>query len=83
MKLHYIRFHFQEVSNHRARGGRREYLKFSFSAFSHRGVGHRPYGFRLVERAYSSERPEAVISAVNYHASCSIKPAVFLGPRLC
>jgi hypothetical protein len=27
--------------------------------FSHRGVGTGPYGFRLVERAYSSERPEA------------------------
>jgi hypothetical protein len=50
----------------------------SFSAPSHRGrlrlvdssptgrrVGFRPYGFRLVERAYSSERPEAAISAVN------------------
>jgi hypothetical protein len=27
---------------------------------SHRCVGTGPYGFRLVERAYSSERPEAV-----------------------
>jgi hypothetical protein len=49
-----------------------------FSAPSHRGrlrlvdssptgrrVGFRPYGFRLVEGAYSSERPEAAISAVN------------------
>jgi hypothetical protein len=36
-----------------------------FSAPSHRGVGFRPYGFRLVERAGSSERPEAAISAVN------------------
>jgi len=26
---------------------------------SRRGVGIGPYGFRLVERAYSSERPEA------------------------
>jgi len=42
-------------------------FSFFFSAFSRRGVGHRPYGFRLVEpRAYSSERPEAANSAVNY-----------------
>jgi len=34
MKLHEIRSHFQEVSHRRARGDRRDYLKFSFSAFS-------------------------------------------------
>jgi hypothetical protein len=79
MKLHEIRCHFQEESHRRARGDRRDYLKFSFSAFSHRGVGYIPYGFRLVElRAYSSERPEAANSAVNYYVSCSIRPAVFL-----
>jgi hypothetical protein len=79
MKLHEIQCHFQEVSHRRARGDRRDYLKFSFSAFSHRGVGTRPYGFRLVEPiAYSSERPEAANSAVNYYVSCSIRPAVFL-----
>ncbi len=55
----------QEVSHRRARGDRRDYLKFSFSAFSHRGVGTRPYG------------PEAANSAVNYYVSCSIRPAVF------
>jgi hypothetical protein len=43
------------------------------------GRRHRPYGFRLVEhRVYSSERPEAANSAVNYYVSCSIRPAVFL-----
>jgi hypothetical protein len=79
MKLHEFRCHFQEESHHRARGDRRDYLKFFFSAVSHRGVGHRTYGFRLVEsRAYSSERPEAANSAVNYYVSCSIRPAVFL-----
>jgi hypothetical protein len=57
----------------------RDYKKFSFSAFSHRGVGPCPYGFRLVEPiAYSSERPEAANSAVKYYVSCSIRPAVFL-----
>jgi hypothetical protein len=67
MKLHEIRCHFQEVFHRRARGDRRDYFYFFFSAFSHRGVGHRPYGFRLVEpRSYSSERPEAASSAVNY-----------------
>jgi hypothetical protein len=41
-------------------------IKISFfSALSHRGVGLRPYGLRLVERVYSSERPEAEICAVN------------------
>jgi hypothetical protein len=54
MKLHEIRCHFQEVSHRRARRDRRDELKFSFSAFSHRGAGHRPYG------------PEAANSAVNY-----------------
>jgi len=34
MKLHEIRCYFQEVSHRRARGDRRDYLKFSFSAFS-------------------------------------------------
>jgi hypothetical protein len=38
---------------------------FFFSAFSHRGVGHRPYG------------PEAANSAVNYYVSGSIRVAVF------
>jgi hypothetical protein len=44
----------------------RDYKKFSFSAFSHRGVGPCPYG------------PEAANSAVKYYVSCSIRPAVFL-----
>jgi hypothetical protein len=34
MKLHNNRCHFQEISHRRERGVRREYLKFSFSAFS-------------------------------------------------
>ena len=34
MKLHNIRCHFQEISHSGERGDRRDYLKFSFSAFS-------------------------------------------------
>jgi hypothetical protein len=49
MKLHKIWCHFQEVSHRRARGARRDCFKFSFSAFSRRGVGHMvdPMGRRL------------------------------------
>ena len=65
IKLHEIQCHFQEVSHRRARGDRRDYLNFFFSAFSHRGVGHRPYG------------PEAANSAVNYYVSRSIRLAAF------
>jgi hypothetical protein len=34
MKLHGIKCHFQKVSYRRARGDRRDYLQFSFSAVS-------------------------------------------------
>ncbi|MCJ7542917.1 MAG: hypothetical protein MUO88_24990, partial [Desulfobacterales bacterium] len=34
MKLHNTRCHFQEISHRREREVRRDYLKFSFSAFS-------------------------------------------------
>jgi hypothetical protein len=54
--------------------------KLFFSAFSHRGVGHSPYGFRLVEhRAYSSERPEAASSAVklSFHKIHETKKILF------